>query len=112
MFDMYRKRAIVVMVADIGLSVGVNLPARTVVLTGNITPTMYRQMGGRAGRRGMDNQGYIIPIVSNVYELLHSEKEERCINTMQPISFIDTIMFNRSGYDSLKYTMLTIGLVH
>lgn len=107
MFNMYRKRAIVVMVADIGLSVGVNLPARTVILTGNITPTMYRQMGGRAGRRGLDNQGYIIPIVSNTYELLHSEKEERHIDTIKPFSFIDTISFNRSGYDSLKYTMLT-----
>ena len=105
-FDMFRKRAVVVLVADMGLSVGVNLPARSVVLTGNITPTLYQQMGGRAGRRGMDNQGYIIPLVNNTSELLHGEELESTIEGMTPFSFIDTIQFNNNGYDSLKYDML------
>ena len=106
-FNMFRKKAIQVLVADIGLSVGVNLPARSVVLTGNITPTLYKQMGGRAGRRGLDNQGYIIPLVDNISELLHSKQESFNINTLKPFSFIDTIQFNNNGYDSLKYDMLS-----
>ena len=106
-FDMFKKRAIVVLIADIGLSVGVNLPARSVVLTGNITPTLYRQMGGRAGRRGMDNQGYIIPLVDNTSELLHSIEEDCHIDFMRPFNFMDTIQFNKEGCESLKYTMLT-----
>ena len=105
-FNMFRKKEIVVLIADVGLSVGVNLPARSVILTGNITPTLYRQMGGRAGRRGMDNQGYILPLVDNVHELLHAESEEYTINKMEGFSFIDTIQFNNDGYDSLKYSML------
>ena len=54
------------------LSLGINMPARTVVIerltkfTGEkhemLTPIDYTQLTGRAGRRGMDEVGYGITL--------------------------------------------------
>ena len=49
------------------LSVGMNMPARTVVLSsisrpvaGLLTPNDFRQLTGRAGRRGIDKRGAVV----------------------------------------------------
>lgn len=59
--DAYRRRVILVLVATSTLATGVNLPARRVVITHHneayIQPAMYRQMSGRAGRKGLDSHG-------------------------------------------------------
>ena len=62
MFDNFRDGKFKVLFADSSISVGINLPIRTCILTGDINSTLYKQMGGRAGRRGFDTQGYIIPM--------------------------------------------------
>ncbi len=60
-FDSFKEGKLSFMLADSSISVGVNLPIRTVLLCGNdLTHTLYRQAGGRAGRRGMDDQGYML----------------------------------------------------
>lgn len=62
-FDAYKEGKLKLMIADPSISVGVNLPIRTVILCdeeGDITQTLYQQASGRAGRRGMDDQGYIL----------------------------------------------------
>lgn len=59
-FDAFKAGKLSIILADMSVSVGVNLPVRTCVLCGDITPTLFRQTGGRAGRFGFDNQGYII----------------------------------------------------
>ena len=64
MFDFFKNKKIKILISDSSLSLGVNLPARTVILTGEMDSILYNQMGGRAGRRGIDNQGYILPIFS------------------------------------------------
>lgn len=61
-FDFYRLGKIKVLISDDGLCVGVNLPARSVITCGDIAPTMYLQMGGRCARRGLDTEGYVIPL--------------------------------------------------
>lgn len=59
-FDAFKDGKLSVILADMSVSVGVNLPVRTCILCGDITPTLFRQTGGRAGRFGFDNQGYIV----------------------------------------------------
>ena len=56
------------------LAMGLNLPARTVVFSAAqkfdgtglrlLKPTEYTQMAGRAGRRGLDSQGYSVVLLS------------------------------------------------
>lgn len=66
-----KKKLIKVLFATETLCIGVNVPAKTCVFTGirkpcgkekrrNLTPAEYRQMAGRAGRRGLDDSGNII----------------------------------------------------
>lgn len=60
-FDAFKEGKLSFMLADSSISVGVNLPIRTVILCGNdLSYTLYKQAGGRAGRRNMDDQGYML----------------------------------------------------
>ena len=59
-FDAFRDGKISVLFSDSTISVGINLPIRTAVVCGHVQHALYKQAGGRAGRRGMDNQGYIV----------------------------------------------------
>jgi len=60
MFDHFRSGKIKVLFSDSTISVGINLPIRTVVMCGSMSQSLYKQASGRAGRRGMDDQGYIV----------------------------------------------------
>lgn len=60
MFDAFRAGKIKVLLSDSTISVGINLPIRTVVMCGGMSHALYKQASGRAGRRGMDNQGFIV----------------------------------------------------
>ena len=71
-FDAYKEGKIQVLISDVSLSIGINLPARTCILCGDINPTLYRQMGGRSGRRGFDTRGFVIP-------MFEKESIKKCI---------------------------------
>jgi superfamily II RNA helicase len=56
------------------LAVGINMPARTVVISsldrpfgGNLTPNDFSQLTGRAGRRGIDERGAVVMLPSRYY---------------------------------------------
>ncbi|HEV7956017.1 MAG: helicase [Microbacteriaceae bacterium] len=68
--ELYRRKLVKVVFATETLSLGINMPARTVVLeklekfNGEarvpITPGEYTQLTGRAGRRGIDVEGHSV----------------------------------------------------
>jgi len=69
--ELFNKKLIKVVIATETLSAGINMPARTTVITsdktpsGELTPNKFHQMAGRAGRRGIDTQGYCIAMAAN-----------------------------------------------
>jgi len=60
--DLFRQRCLVAVFSTESLSLGINMPIRTVVIAGDhplLTPTKASQMAGRAGRRGLDVEGHV-----------------------------------------------------
>ena len=89
-FDEFREKKLSILISDKTLSAGVNLPARTVILLGNIDHTLYTHMSGRAGRRGMDTQGYVIPIIKKEV-LLNIYNSKPILNEVEIDENIDII---------------------
>lgn len=68
--DLFRQKLLKVVFATETLALGINMPARTVVLESlekfdgearvPITPGQYTQLTGRAGRRGIDVEGHSV----------------------------------------------------
>jgi superfamily II RNA helicase len=69
--DLFARGLLSVVCATDTLSVGINMPARTVVISsmsrpvaGMLTPNDFSQLTGRAGRRGIDEQGAVVVLPS------------------------------------------------
>jgi hypothetical protein len=68
------ERKVSVIFSDTTLAYGVNLPIRTVIMIGdNINPLVAQQMSGRAGRRGVDNQGHVVYVNTNWKNIMRGE---------------------------------------
>ncbi|RKF53849.1 ATP-dependent RNA helicase mtr4 [Golovinomyces cichoracearum] len=75
---LFQENLIKVLFATETFSIGLNMPAKTVVFTSvqkfdgsknrNLTPSEFVQMSGRAGRRGLDDRGIVIMMISNNME--------------------------------------------
>ena len=86
---LYGKHLVKVLFATETFAVGVNMPTKTVVFTsiekfsGNdfryLYTHEYLQMGGRAGRRGIDKEGSVI-LLPNIHELPTSHVMNNLIN--------------------------------
>ncbi len=78
--SLFQKGLIKVVFATETLAAGINMPARTTVITAIskrtndghriLTASEFLQMSGRAGRRGMDEVGYVVT-VSTPFESAH-----------------------------------------
>jgi superfamily II RNA helicase len=70
--ELFQQGLIPVVFATETLAAGINMPARTTVIStlskrtdvGHrlLTPSEFLQMSGRAGRRGMDEKGYVVTV--------------------------------------------------
>lgn len=92
-YDAMSDGKIKVLFSDSSISVGINLPIRTVVLCGNIPHHLYKQAGGRAGRRGMDDRGYIVHMmpVDLISKYLDTETPEVRLKMPKTMSYADLI---------------------
>ncbi len=79
--ELFQKKLIKVVLATETLSAGINMPAKTTVISSprkpsstsdggpdhkrNLTPNEFHQMAGRAGRRGIDTEGFCFPLSCN-----------------------------------------------
>jgi ATP-dependent RNA helicase DOB1 len=75
---LFQESLLKVLFATETFSMGINMPARTVVFTASrkwdgtdfrwISPGEYIQMSGRAGRRGLDDRGIVIQMIDEKME--------------------------------------------
>ncbi len=82
--EMMKEGHLRVIFATSTIAAGVNFPARTIVLFNSdlynghdfnpMTATEFRQMTGRAGRRGQDNIGFMLAVNGRFMDLLHIRK--------------------------------------
>lgn len=78
--ELFQQKLIKVVISTETLSAGINMPARTTVISAlrkptdtpdgldhkrYITPNEFHQMAGRAGRRGIDKKGYCYSLATN-----------------------------------------------
>jgi len=79
--ELFQKKLVKVVLATETLSAGINMPAKTTVISTprkpsstsdggpdhrrNLTPNEFHQMAGRAGRRGIDTEGYCYVLSCN-----------------------------------------------
>ena len=78
--ELFQEKLIKVVISTETLSAGINMPARTTVISAlrkptdtpdgldhkrYITPNEFHQMAGRAGRRGIDKKGYCYSLATN-----------------------------------------------
>ena len=87
MFDTFKEGRLKILIADSAISVGINLPIRTVVVCGNdIQQSTFEQVSGRAGRQGFENQGYVIPMFTKEKIVNYILAESKPCNIVLPRS--------------------------
>ena len=94
------------------LALGINMPARTVVLERlvkfngeshvDLTPAQYTQLTGRAGRRGIDTQGYAVVIMGQ-------ETDPQAVAELAATRAYPLLSTFRPGYNMTVNLLNTLG---
>ncbi len=111
--DLFGKGLLSVLFATETFSVGINMPAKTVIFNGLrkfdgisfrlINSKEYFQLAGRAGRRGIDDVGYVVAIIdprdTNIDEFMRvSKADTEPILSQFSLSF-NTVLNLLASYD-------------
>lgn len=83
-FDAVRSGKIRILFSDSSISVGINLPIRSVVICGSVPYELFVQAGGRAGRRGLDDRGYIIQMMPKTLIKQYYNKKQSNVTLRMP----------------------------
>ena len=122
--ELFQKKLLKVAIATETLSAGINMPAKTTVITSirkpastsddlhdgkrNLTPNEFHQMAGRAGRRGIDKHGYCLPLSCNkaqaeiIENLMASPSNNLSSNFKFDFAFVANYMSQFEGMDEVR----------
>lgn len=122
--ELFQKKLVKVAIATETLSAGINMPARTTVISSprkpasvsdggedgkrTLTPNEFHQMAGRAGRRGIDAEGFCIPLSCNkpqtkIFNTLKASSSNDLISNFKfDFSFIANYISNYSDDTDIK----------
>lgn len=125
--ELFQKKLVKVVLATETLSAGINMPAKTTVISSprkpssttdggedkkrNLTPNEFHQMAGRAGRRGIDTEGFCFPISCNgeqrsfYEEMMHSPSNRLDSNLNLDFSFIASYMSEFADEEEIRYIL-------
>lgn len=118
--ELFNKGLVKVVYATETLALGINMPARTVVLEklvkfngeshADLTPSQYTQMTGRAGRRGIDIQGHAVVQWAPTLDVkavagLASTRTYPLISTFAPSYNMSVNLLRTLGYAGSKNVM-------
>ena len=122
--ELFQKKLLKIAIATETLSAGINMPAKTTIITSvrkpsstsdelndgkrNLTPNEFHQMAGRAGRRGIDTHGYCYPLSCNTEqarvfdELKKSTSNDLISNFKFDFAFVANYMSQFEGMDEVR----------
>ena len=125
--ELFQKKLLKVVIATETLSAGINMPAKTTVISSprkpastsdggddrkrNLTANEFHQMAGRAGRRGIDTHGFCIPVSCNqvqnsFYESLIASPSNPLESNMDlDYSFITSYLAEFEDEETLRQIM-------
>ena len=105
----FRKGYLTVVIATGTLALGINMPCKTVVFSGDsvfLTALNFRQAAGRAGRRGFDLLGNVVfqdISVEKVHRLLSSRLPDLTGHFPLTTSFILRVLSMLAGTNNAEY---------
>ncbi len=119
--ELFEKGFIKVVFSTETLAAGINMPARSTVISSiskisddghrSLKPSEFMQMSGRAGRRGMDEVGYVITIkdhrqsASEVATLSNAKAEDICSHFAPSYEMVLNLL-QRHGLEETKSLIL------
>ncbi len=121
---LFQRKLLKVAIATETLSAGINMPAKTTIITSvrkpatvgdelhdgkrNLSPNEFHQMAGRAGRRGIDKHGYCLPLSCNkaqteiIENLISSPSNNLSSNFKFDFAFVANYMSNFENFDEVR----------
>ncbi|MEE9912893.1 MAG: DEAD/DEAH box helicase [Deltaproteobacteria bacterium] len=116
--EMMNRGHLRVIFATSTIAAGVNFPARTIVLFNSdqfnghdfapLSATEFRQMTGRAGRRGQDNIGFMLAIagrfmdLAHIRKMLHAEPENILSQLKNDFAMVLNLLLSQTPADVKK----------